>query len=235
MGAVGLAAENKPRKKITKTVVTTIEEVDDTAPATAPEEKGPKIVKEDSIYENSSEHNRMNKKYAAWAQLLGVGPSISSSRGLAFGKYHTSYDIFFLEVTDGSDGWSSFGGFEYDINTKSIGVHWKHFTGNSFYFNTGIDFRKVDYDYRSTVTSTQSHFDSTSAIISFAIGNQWQWNSFTMGCDWIGLSLPVADKISNASITTGSAFEEGDFKDDQDLFSGKTHIQLLRFYLGASF
>ena len=69
MGSAAFATENKPKKKITKTVDTTIEEVEDTgepaAPANPNEEKGPTIVKEEFVFENSSAHNRMNKKYIA--------------------------------------------------------------------------------------------------------------------------------------------------------------------------
>lgn len=136
-----LADETKPKKKIVKTVVTTTtEEVDEkgnTTKTTVTEDKTEsendvKIVKDNTVFEDSSAHHRMNKKFAAWLQLWGVGPSLSASGALAFGYYHTRNDILFLEVTGGSGGYSTWDGSEYNIDTSSIGVHWKHFTGNSF-------------------------------------------------------------------------------------------------------
>lgn len=235
----GFTAQAKP-KKVTKTVVTTVEEVEeDGKDSPQPEESDkntPKIIKNDNfIVEDSSQYNRMNKKYAAWAQLLGYGPNRTNSTGLAFGSYYTRNDILFAEITYGTGNSSGGFGSEYDIVTHSLGVHWKHFVGNSFYLNSGIDFRKVDYNYKNTSTSTDSHFDSTSTAISFAIGNQWQWQSFTLGCDWVGLSVPITHNVSNANITTSSSYEESSFNDDKDDFSKKTTGQLLRFYLGASF
>lgn len=229
-----IAAEKTTKKVETKTTVQTTE-----VPSTQEDSKpqDPRIIKQaDYIIEDSSRHNRMDKKYAGWVQLLGVGPSVSGSSGAAFGYFHTSDDIFFLELTKGSadSALASWNGY-FNIDTKSVGVHWKHFTGNSFYLNTGLDFRSVDYEYSNSVTATTSEFEATSTALSFAIGNQWQWDNFTMGCDWVGVSVPLTDDISKASITTGSTFEEDEFREDQKLFSEETHIQLLRFYLGASF
>ena len=200
-----------------------------------------RVIRKDKkvIFEDSSEYNRRNQKYAIWAQLTGVGPSLTGTSGLMFGYYYSSNDILFVEATHGTLTSSltslDVNGEGYNLDSKSIGAHWKHFTGNSFYLNTGVDFRSMEYKYVSTFSSTDSKFDGKSFVLSFSIGNQWQWDNFTLGCDWVGIVVPVSSSISGDSITTGSSIAAADFKKDQDTLVKKSHAQLLRFYLGASF
>jgi hypothetical protein len=73
--------------------------------------------------------------------------------------------------------------------------------------------------------------------VSLNIGNQWQFKNFTLGCDWVGVTLPLSKKYSNESVaTTGNlATEQQENEDAKEDLTERTQINLLRFYLGASF
>lgn len=70
------------------------------------------------------------------------------------------------------------------------------------------------------------------------VGNQWQWSNFTIGCDWLGVMVPVAvlkidDRFGN---TTGISDSSRKSLDDAWMTLGKTtSVMLTRLYVGASF
>ena len=57
--------------------------------------------------------------------------------------------------------------------------------------------------------------------LGLKIGNQWQWDSFTMGCDWVGVSKSLA------------MLEQNGDKDAD--YPNATNVTLVNFYLGATF
>lgn len=199
-------------------------------------------------YSNESADNRQDKTWEISAILLGVGPSISSTSGL-IGAYHLSPDEEILVEITGGKLTSDTGDFDdklgssYDIKTSSIGIHYKRFAGNSFYFRTGLDARfvKYDYQYRSIAfpaNNSDIEFSGRSLALNFQIGNQWQWENFTMGCDWIGVSVPITSSIKEEKFESSGTFASLDRKqydDDSRTLVKAVHANFLRFYLGASF
>lgn len=236
LNSVALAEEAKSKKKIIKTI-TVVEEVEDTGPtsSTSTEEKSPIVVQEEFVLQNSSAHNRMDKKYVAWAQLVSIGPYVVNRSGLAFGYYLNRNNVLFLDITGGSDESDNDYNDGYDVDEESIGFHWKHFNGNSFYFNAGMDFRKINYVYTNSWSPVDSRFKATAANVSFSIGNQWQWDNFTLGCDWLGLTYPLFRDISESKITTADSYYKERFEDEKDDYTKKVSGKLLSFYLGYSF
>lgn len=162
--------------------------------------------------------------------------------------------LILAEIISASDNGASVNtsdSFSKDLNTfkvesKSVGIHYKQFSGNSFYFKTGLDYNSIQtrysFSYTSTITPTfQSHVDrivegdSISAALS--IGNQWQWDNFNIGCDWFGLSLPISSNTNRKSVTTTftDGYDQAQADADEKDYLKSTQINLLRFYLGASF
>ncbi len=195
------------------------------------------------IEENSSRHHRIDKDYQATALVFGIGPSVSKTYGVHFGKYLDIDSVLLLEITGGTNDWSSSNysgtsGTKQEISSSSIGLHYKHFTGNSFYLRIGADYRILKYkntSLNSDLTRDTRSFEGDSIAANFQIGNQWQWESFTLGCDWIGYSAPLTSNIRNFEVVSSLDYEHRWAKEDADMYIKKGHFNLLRFYMGTSF
>lgn len=198
------------------------------------------------IYENSSEANRIDKKFDVHFKVIGFSANNALAQGLGVGYFIDRNKQILMEAQKGK-GLVTRWRYEYsngasrewstDTQISRIGVHYKHFVGNSFYYRAGADYSVVDYKYDLTgsfsADASSSNFRGTALIGSFVIGNQWQWDNFTLGCDWIGLASPLMYTLSGAAPTTSS--EKSDFEEDQKKYVSDGSAVLLRLYLGASF
>lgn len=187
-----------------------------------------------TVYKNSSEHNRMNKTWTMQYQLFGSGPN-GTAEGAGIIGYHLNRNSV-VQIEVGSGGSSSptifLGNVEYSGST--VGVHYKHFFGNSFYVKTGIDYRSVKFEYQSAFSTSRESFEGTSVGAGFVIGNQWQWENFTLGCDWIGISVPFASTITSEQAASWD-FDNTSLRDDQERYLHNAYAQALRFYVGYTF
>lgn len=194
----------------------------------------------EQVFRDSSAFHRMNKSFSLNYIALGVGPSVSGSIGIDFGFYLDRNSLIDLEYINGRPLYYSFLlNSDYDVKTNSFGIHYKQFMGNSFYFRVGGDYRTVDYsyvarDFFSNAVVTRDAFKGSSLTATFLIGNQWQWENFTLGCDWIGIAVPLTNQLDSES-STGSSPNYAYLHDDEDLYLKKSTSTSLRFYLGASF
>ena len=125
------------------------------------------------------------------------------------------------------------------LKTNSVGIHAKKFMSNSFYINGGIDYTtmKYDNDYIFTTSSIKDAygFEANMISASFVIGNQWQWDTFTLGCDWVGMTLPISHNVTSEYADTSYSTAKRYNKEDQDTLLVNGSPQLLRFYVGATF
>lgn len=191
----------------------------------------------DKVLQDTSEFHRLNKQWTFGVQLLGAGPSYATQQGLSVGYFLNRNMIIQAEFMTGkidSDTFvdaTSLGSI--DVKGRSIGVHFKHFVGNSFYYRAGLDLRSVEYRY-SDSSGGLGRFDGKSSAGTFNIGNQWQWSNFTLGCDWIGISVPLSHSYDNEAYTTGTYYDQ-EFNNDKELLTEDSNLNILRFYLGASF
>ncbi len=212
------------------------------------EEQVPVILKKTyGIVRDSSEFNRMNKKYEAFVILTGSGPNSLATTGLSLGYHYTMNDLFILEGTGGryADGFSflSNGKSNTDLTAQSFGFHFKQFTGNSFYYRVGLDYRNLTYKYsygpNASSQFEEAGFKGESLAASFYIGNQWQWENFTLGCDWIGVSAPIysqiKDEYKNSEAQLRNNYYDDKLNNYYDVFVKRINANVLRFYLGASF
>lgn len=209
------------------------------------------VIKKPSkeIYDGSSEANRMNKHFSVYANLLGIGPSLVPNTGMGVGYHISSDQLLLVELRGGRgpqlrsyrtrNGLAETSG-ETKSNLNSLGVHYKQFVSNSFYFRTGADFTQVSYeynfDYAGSDNDFKSEFKGQSISGNFSIGNQWQWENFTLGCDWIGYSQTLSSKYDKNSITGDPAeLDRENFNDDKKLYLEGSSVVAVRFYLGATF
>jgi hypothetical protein len=191
------------------------------------------------VVEDTSEFHRLNKKYSVVAQLFGMGPSLLAGSGIQASYMLDRNSAVFVEYL-GQEINNSPNNIDYTtrITGNSLGVHYKKFNGNSFYYHMGIDYRTVNFSH-SYVDQTLNYdysFSGNVTSLGIAIGNQWQWESFTLGCDWIGLSRSIGSNKTSESIhQVGTSSAAHDLKNDEDAYFAQASVYLLRFYLGATF
>lgn len=190
------------------------------------------LVSRTSILEDSSEHRRMGKDYLLTWQLVGFAVAPIPSAGINLGMYLNRNSIVQLEFSKGTLPY-----FFFNLNATTIGANYKHFFGNSFYTKLGFDYRSISVsDIDLLYTKQSGPIGETETIVgNAAIGNQWQWQNFTMGCDWIGINPPLA-VLSTKHETTSLNDPDNDQLDRSwNNLAKVTSWQFLRFYLGASF
>jgi hypothetical protein len=105
----------------------------------------------------------------------------------------------------------SSGGEDYQF---SGAVQLKHFLNGSFYITPEIYY--LNFSEGEFLFWNDDYDRSVSIGAQVRIGNQWQWENFTMGCDWFGIGRDVI------------FFNR--YGDDR-----KTTLALVNFYLGYSF
>lgn len=190
------------------------------------------IVKRSNVLENSSEHLRMTNTYLLTAQLIGFAVAPIPASGLNAGLYIDRNSIVQLEYSKGTLPYVFF-----DLHATTFGANYKHFYGNSFYTKVGIDYRNISVSTNDFfLTKEQENVGTAETVVgNLAIGNQWQWNNFTMGCDWIGINPQIAVLRAHYDTTGMNEEDRNDIDYSWNKLAKVTSWQLLRFYLGASF
>lgn len=196
------------------------------------------MPKKQYIYEDSSEYNRIDKKYNFGVEILGINSLGLLGTGAQVGYFIDRNSLVMLDVTSSSLNTSYWN--EYLYTGYTAGAHYKHFYGNSFYFRAGIDQRNIEMKVKSRYILTDDYinrnFEVESTAASIVIGNQWQWSNFTLGCDWYGLSVPLRSSVKSEYLSANADdYDRKRIKEDEDQFSKNSRTQGLRFYLGASF
>jgi hypothetical protein len=191
----------------------------------------------ETIVEGTSAQFRMGKEYQVTAQLTGFAVTPVASAGVNLGMFIDRNSLVQFEYASGESTflWTK---------TEAVlaGATYKRFYGNSFYTNFALDYRRITehadgdlFDFGSTTNDHRFIGRSETITAGIAIGNQWQWENFTLGCDWFGLNAPIA-KLSSDYDRTGLTDEENSrAKEAWDRMNNQVTAQLLRFYLGASF
>lgn len=194
---------------------------------------GKKVVDpEEAVVKGSSEYNREGKTAYIALELFGLNPL--SSSGLMAGKYFGPDQII-----DGSWTTGKFELFGFTMKSSSYAVRYKKFNGNSFYWRVGGMVRTFDYNTNFSLFSDDQSKNGKVSVTSIgfdgAIGNQWQWDNFTIGCDWIGLFVPLVGSytVSRPEGSTDAWYNNE--KNDAEKLSKRGSMEALRFYLGASF
>ncbi len=180
------------------------------------------------IHKGSSEFNRMSKSFLATAQLYGYGPISGRGVGLSLGKFVERNSVVLFEAIR-NNAENEFSSTE-SIKNSSIGLHFKKFEKNSFYWRMGTDYRATSYSY--TAGSSKA-FDSESVNFTAALGSEWFWRSLTLGVDWIGASVPLYSKIKNETVT--GIYTTTDLDDNKKKYTTETTGIYFRFYVGVAF
>ncbi|MBL7545057.1 MAG: hypothetical protein JNL11_14665 [Bdellovibrionaceae bacterium] len=204
------------------------------------------------IYDDSSEAQRLGRKYAVHYTLLGISPNFGPASNISAGYFIDRNRQVFIEIGSG-DGVLTHSLTERSMGeTRSMsskihvvqaGAHYKQFLGNSFYFRGGAHYQTVEYKYDLSNSLYESRreistFKGESIVGSVAIGNQWQYKYLTIGCDWIGFAQPISYKIYSAQAPSKGSFVDLDqetFEEQKKNYVTGSSVIALRLYLGASF
>ncbi len=188
----------------------------------------------DNQFNDVSAKNRVGQQFEL---MLSLGVNYSDAgAGLTGGYYFNPNSILELELFSSEDDSRDdvnndykYSNVNFRQTTDAVSANWKYFTGNSFYIRPGIFY--VDYQYK-----TEGYIFGNSDIsrkdlgVSFGIGNQWQWENFTIGCEWIGLQAGMLNLSRSGRDNT--LFSDIDGRGtDRDWKSAS----LLKLNIGASF
>lgn len=103
----------------------------------------------------------------------------------------------------------------------NVALQYKHFTGNSFYVAPEIFYLNTREDeawfLNDLFNVKKQYAEYVSMGVGVRIGNQWSWDHFSLGVDWIGYGRRV-----------------GIFRRDTDNLTDNTWT-LLNVYAGLSF
>lgn len=176
--------------------------------------------------ELSSVAARQNKQYIVDAQILGLGFRTNTQKigaGIYLNPSSTlQLNLYRLGEQAAAEGQKVNG--KVAGTGSAIEVAYKTYHSNSFYTQAGL------YKRTQTIATHTIHSGFSSAAtgalggeiddmgLNLKLGNQWNWDTFTLGCDWVGYNYALSKKVNGT-------VEESD----------ASGLSLLNFYVGASF
>lgn len=120
---------------------------------------------------------------------------------------------------------------DHATKMRSLTLGYRYFPGNSFNMMPTVYYRRSNSVSYNTAffsgTPTRSTLIYEDVGVGFRIGNEWQWDNFTLGTDWFGINAKVIQ------INKEKHNDNGDF----DLFNIEEDvtITMLSFYIGYTF
>ena len=211
---------------------------------TTPAAKHPGAPKhQDAQTDESSRANRGRNKMIVLGEIglvnvlnFGVGAAagalIGKNLALEGEIFHSDFQFLSLKTS---------------IDFAMARLRW--FVGNSFYLGFGgggrmMKFASTSYYFNSTVGSgsTSDNYtmtvSSTDLVGEFSIGNRWQWHSFTLGCDWVGVAFPIASisyqEPTVADNDPNKEAKDTDIKNSRNSVKGSS-MNFVRLHLGFAF
>ncbi|HET9241128.1 MAG TPA: hypothetical protein VFO10_27935 [Oligoflexus sp.] len=185
---------------------------------------------------------RQDARFQVTAGLGSLIPYLGFSLNL--GYFQEPDRLYTLSYTTGVDMkdflLNLFLGHDDEVHARLLTAGFKQFFANSFYAEgsgfmrrlTQVATNELSYSSREGVAD----FTMDSLGVTLAFGNQWQWPTFTIGCDWVGMMVPLVHGSLRADEAPGVdpqlVAEEGD---DFKTLVKESRLTLLRFYLGYTF
>lgn len=193
---------------------------------------GREIVKrDDTVEHDSSEALRQGKKFSAVVES-GFAVGGGGTSGGALGYYVKSNLL-----TEASHVSGSLKIAFISVKSSLAELRVKRFWGNSFYTNAGLGYRTIALNASLESISGNTDLDTSMTVRSFGgsfgIGNRWQWETFTLGCDWIGFFAPFSH-TGDTNVKTNTEAERKELEKTAEQLGVRGSSQLLRFYLGVS-
>lgn len=170
--------------------------------------------------ESKSKNSKQNRENVNYSIQMGSGLLISEASTIFEINYiRNSKTTFSLRYAKADD-------IDLDINKQdAILLGAKNYTGNSFFVRPEVYYRKFKEEVRPELFSNRTETRVYSDIgVSLSIGNEWQWENFTAGFDWIGIAGRVAKLEDNNKRSWLDTEADEQFE-----------VNVLNFRLGYSF
>lgn len=185
-----------------------------------------------------SSAERASKTFQIVAQPTGwTGNSFVS--GVAASLFLNGDNQLFAAYSVGQGFYVGSGSDHESLATKTFSAGFKHFSGNSFYYRIGLNSTQAEYHFSSDDSSgnllLDRRLEGDYQSASFAVGNQWQWSGFTLGCDWVGVTQPFSSHLSKNDVTGPKAATSASNEDTRESLFIRAQLELVHLYLGASF
>lgn len=213
-----LAAETQ-----TTTVKTTTVTTETTQPVQPAQPTPPVTTTKVRPAHTSSTEARENKKVQIALGMIGHEYVGFSALTAHVGFFLDSENILFARYSNLNGR-----GFDNSDSAKlrAVTVGLRHFVGSSFNLTPSIYYKRTveDGDF-SLFTSQRTRKVYEDMGIGFRIGNEWQWDSFMIGCDWFGINRTIKEYHNEK---TNDSWD--DISSD-----GKYSFIITSFYVGFSF
>ena len=174
-----------------------------------------------NVQNQSSLENRKDLKYQTTLSIMGADYSgFRRNFTLAVGYFLNDKNLINLRYTfqNSSGAQDNSSTTDYPETTRAIAVGDRYFFGNSFNTLASIFWK----DHSKFDRSNGRTYKFKDYGVGVRLGNEWQWNNFTMGCDWFG--------INHSLVKVSDTFPATSFGLDRELT-----FAFLNFYLGYSF
>lgn len=135
-----------------------------------------------------------------------------------------------------ASGTALIGDLEFSKTVFEVGA--KYFFGESFYLDGNLameSFESVASVISTDFSRPVIEGETSSTGLSFHIGNQWQWDNFTLGCDWVGYYLSLSESVDLEAKGSVSSEEIASTTADVETNLTGNSLHLARFYLGWAF
>ena len=189
-----------------------------------------------------SAKNRSDKHaLIMWEVPLTYTPRLGPGLGMIAGLFWSDNGI--IEGYYNKTSYSEYFGALFDTSTKLetdevvYGARLKQFFGNSFHMDVGVEKKAYRSLYRVVGDTDNRHVDYsvTATGPTFAIGHQWQWSYFTLGCDWLRVFKPT--KYERTTLSVGKDIDAAKQTETDDMIRSRTNAldMSIRMYLGLAF
>lgn len=214
------------------------------------------IENETVINKSSFEENRANTNLNLALKLGYIAGGITGS-GIDLGYHLNENLIIGAEYLQGKDDLRDAVNSNTSLSTsidkvslqaQFYGIYSKYFMGPTFAVTGGVYQRSINSEIAISSNYDDEIFVSTKSkgsatVAKLGIGNYWSWKfGLTLGCEWIGAQVPIANKKMDSSFTVGSKHSSKDKESIQKIgddlsktFSSNTTWSLLNVHLGYNF
>lgn len=195
-------------------------------------------------YDENFVHDRLGKKIQFTVEPIGIDYFAEGlTRGLTIGFFLSPEKLIYLQGKKSMQLTQYSNTTHYEkINSIDLGL--RSYIKNSLYLSTGLSKKTIFYSMKSSGLSSPkfnglAEFVTEAAIINIGLGNQWQWQNFSFGIEWLNLAIPFADKLKTEKIEEyQSEFSRENvqyFKKSKNNLTKSTNWSALNISLGLAF
>lgn len=183
-----------------------------------------KLDEDNRVISPSSEGNRKNLTAQLSVAFLGREYIGSHPTTFSLGYFLRPNDLLTLRYSIFNGKYS-----EAAQKLRAVTLGYRSFLSNSFNVMPSLYYRRNTASFNKTPTlfsPGNGKLIYEDVGVGIRIGNEWQWEHFTLGCDWLGANYTA--KVLNHYERSLGTFEDLSF-------AKSLTLTYLSFYMGFSF